>query len=176
MGLRWRNAKHPVDADIRESHDADPTVDRNELWVFTAAAGRISLVLQVLKPGPNVFDDLKSNTVTFKVFNPGPTVSSRRGMVRANLSCTPTNGFDVRVNGSGFVNNGYNGSTTSTSLTVNGAAANRQFVGSGPVYGQMQLLISGSLIPTAGNYTLQVCHAGTSSGTACATTTLRVDP
>ncbi|MBI4381274.1 MAG: peptidoglycan DD-metalloendopeptidase family protein [candidate division NC10 bacterium] len=137
------------------------------------------LAIQVLKPGPNFWDGQRSNTVQFTIFNPSPAISSISGTCQAGLNCTPSNGFDVRIFGSGFVNNIANigGSfVESTTLDINGAAANKSFLGQGPVYSQMQLFANGTLIPTAGTYTVRVCNAGTSQGTACSTGSLTVTP
>lgn len=137
------------------------------------------LAIQVLKPGPNFWDGERSNTVQFTLFNPVPVISSISGTCRANLNCTPSNGFDVRILGSGFVNNTafINGSfVESTTLDINGAATNKNFLGQGPVYSQMQLFANGTLIPTPGTYALRVCNAGTSQGTACSTGSLTVTP
>lgn len=137
------------------------------------------LAIQVLKPGPNFWDGQRSNTVQFTLFNPVPVIDSISGTCRANLNCTPSIGFDVRIFGSGFVNNSaFVGGTfvSSTTLDINGAAANMNLMGQGPAYTQMQLLANGSLIPTPGTYTLRVCNAGTSQGTACSTGSLTVTP
>jgi hypothetical protein len=138
-----------------------------------------ALAIQVLKPGPSFWDGQRSNTVQFTIFNPSPAISSISGTCQAGLNCVPSNGFDVRIFGSGFVNNSaFVGGTfvSSTTLEINGAAANMNLLGQGPVYTQMQLTANGSLIPTPGTYTVRVCNAGTSQGTACSTGSLTVTP
>lgn len=137
--------------------------------------------IQVLKPGPNLWDGQRSNTKLFTVFNPVPSISSITGTCKAGFNCTPANGYDVRINGSGYVNNiAYvNGSyITSTYTEINGNEEPiiSSHIGQGPVYNQLQLSINWSLIPTPGTYTIKVCNAGTSQGTACSTGNLSVIP
>lgn len=124
----------------------------------------------------NTATSTRSSTVSFVVYNPVPTVSSVSGSCRAGLNCTAANGFDVRVNGNGIVNNSTTTYVPSTFLQVNGVNANMSTVGQGPVYNQLQLMVNGSLIPTAGNYTLNVCNEGTLQGRACASGVLSVAP
>ena len=113
-----------------------------------------------------------SNSVTLSVYNPIPVINSISGTCAAGLNCTPANGYDVRVNGSGFVGTGAGNSK----LYVNGTQLGLNLIGSGPVYTQLQLMINGSLIPTAGTYTVQICNDETTSGTVCSTGSLTVVP
>lgn len=122
-----------------------------------------------------------SNIVQFTVFNPQPTVTSIAGSCRAGFNCTPANGFDVRINGTGFVNNLYmadagSSPVSSTYVQINGTVTPAILIGQGPVTGQLQLYVNGSLIPTPGTYTIMVCNAGTAQGTQCNTGSLTVSP
>lgn len=138
-----------------------------------------ALALQVIKPGDtNFFDGLRSNILDFAVFNPIPVVTSVSGHCRANLNCVPSNGYDVRVNGSGFINNIVKDAVyiSSTYAEINGKSTSISPIGQGPVFTQMQLWVNGALIPTPGAYSLQVCNAGTTQGTQCSTASLIVDP
>ena len=135
-----------------------------------------ALVIQVIKPGPNFWDGQRSNIMSFTIFNPVPIVNSISGTCRANLNCTPGNGFDVKINGSGFVNNLVNGSISSSYAEINGNSTPVSLIGQGPVTSQMQLYVNGLLIPTPGTYTVNVCNAGTIQGTACSTGSLTVTP
>ena len=135
--------------------------------------------MQVLKPGSSLWGGPRSNTVSFTIFNPVPDIISITGTCKADLNCTPSNGFDVRVNGTGFVNNQTytNGSWVANSLIeINGSEISPNYMGQGPLYNQIQLLINGSLIPTPGEYTVKICNAGTSQGTVCSTGYLTVEP
>lgn len=148
-------------------------------WGFSPFSYPGVLAIQVLKPGPSFWDGQRSNTVQFTIFNPSPAISSISGTCQANLNCVPSNGFDVRIFGSGFVANAFQGGGTpvsSTTLEINGAAANMSLLGQGPVYTQMQLFANGLLIPTPGTYTVRACNAGTSQGTVCSTGSLTVTP
>lgn len=135
-----------------------------------------ALVIQVIKPGPNFWDGQRSNIMSFTIFNPVPIVNSISGTCRANLNCTPSNGFDVKINGSGFVNNLVSSSISSSYAEINGSSTPVSLIGQGPVTSQMQLYVNGSLIPTPGTYTVNVCNAGTIQGTACSTGSLTVTP
>ncbi len=132
--------------------------------------------IQVLKPGSNFWDGQRSNTKLFMVYNPLPVISSITGSCKANLNCTVANGFDVRINGSGFVNNLVNGSISSSYAEINGSSTPVSLIGQGPVTTQMQLSVNGSLIPTPGTYSIKVCNAGTLQGTSCSTGSLNVIP
>ncbi|MBH0186913.1 MAG: IPT/TIG domain-containing protein [Nitrospira sp.] len=133
--------------------------------------------IQVFKPVLNFYDGQRSGTTTFTVFNPAPVITSITGTCRANLNCTPGNGFDVRINGSGFVANSPIGSVeSSTYIRINGRPANHFLIGQGPVATQMQLLANGLLIVTPGTYSLLACNDGTTAGTTCSTGDLTVVP
>jgi hypothetical protein len=134
------------------------------------------MVIQVLKPGPNFWDGQRSNTVSFTIFNPIPVVSSITGTCKANLNCTPGNGFDVRIYGSGFVRNLVNGKIDSTYVKVDGKPVNFSLVGQGPVSNALQLFINGMVIPTQGTYLIEVCNEGTFQGASCSTGYLTVTP
>lgn len=110
-----------------------------------------------------------SNSVTFSVYNPAPVINSISGTCRAGYNCTPANGYDVRINGSGFVGT-WNGSKV---YFNGGSEASPSFAGF-PVTTQIQLSINGSLIPTPGTYTIKVCNPSTASGTVCSTGSLTV--
>ena len=133
--------------------------------------------LQVLNIGPNYWDGEKSNKVTFKVFNPVPVINSITGTCKADLNCTPYYGNNIIINGNGFVNNiSYTNSTyvSSTYAKINGSETPVSILGQG--YSQLQLYINGSLIPSPGIYTIEVCNTGTSQGTVCSIGSLIVDP
>ena len=131
-----------------------------------------SMVIQVIKPGPNFWDGQRSNIVSFTIFNPIPVVSSITGTCKANLNCTPGNGFDVRIYGSGFVRNLVNGKIDSTYVKVDGKIVNFSSLGQGV----LQLFINGMVIPTQGTYLIEVCNEGTVQGTSCSTGYLTVTP
>jgi len=137
---------------------------------FTPSPG--SLVLQVVTY--DQWRERRSNTVSFTIVNPSPVISSITGACRADLNCTPANGFPVRITGSGFVNNLVNGSQPSTYAEINGRPTPVTLVGQRPVTGEMQLLVNGSLIPTPGTYSVKVCNVGTAQGTSCSTGSLMV--
>jgi hypothetical protein len=85
--------------------------------------------------------------------------------------------YDVRANGSGFVNNYFQVNTPNTSLKINGNPINPAgFGGQPPVYSQILIWINGSLIPTPGTYTIEACNNGTTQGTSCSTGSLTVLP
>lgn len=130
------------------------------------------MVIQVIKPGPNFWDGQRSNIVSFTIFNPIPVVSSITGTCKANLNCTPGNGFDVRIYGSGFVRNLVNGKIDSTYVKVDGKIVNFSSLGQGV----LQLFINGMVIPTQGTYLIEVCNEGTVQGTSCSTGYLTVTP
>jgi hypothetical protein len=132
--------------------------------------------IRVITPGPAFWDGQLSNVVSFTVLNPTPVVSSISGTCQADLNCTPSNGFDVRIFGSGFVWNTTTAGQKGTTVQINGSPANNDFLGQGPVYSQMRLLANGALIPSPGTYSLQVCNAGTAQGTVCSTGSLTVTP
>ena len=81
---------------------------------FTAFPAPGAYDIQVFKPVSNFYDGQRSGTSTFTVFNPAPVITSITGICRANLNCTPSNGFDVRINGNGFVANSPIGSVESS--------------------------------------------------------------
>lgn len=113
-----------------------------------------------------------SNSVVFNLYNPVPVINSITGTCKAGFNCVPANGYDVRINGSGFVGTG----AGSSKLYFNGTQIGLGWLGGGPVSNQLQLTINGSMIPTAGTYSVQVCNSGTASGTACSTGSLTVIP
>jgi hypothetical protein len=138
------------------------------------------LVLQVLNPGPNFWDGQRGNIVPFTIFNPIPTVSSIAGTCRAGFNCTAANGFDVKIQGTGFVwNNAFVGGgsyVSSTYAEINGRPTPVSALGQGPVVNVMQLSVNGTIIPTAGTYSVRVCNAATTQGTSCSTGSLTVTP
>jgi hypothetical protein len=137
------------------------------------------LALQVLNPGPNFWDGQKSNIVALSTVNPISTVSSVTGTCRAGFNCTPANGFDVKIQGSGFVNNiAFVGGdyVSSTYAEMNGSRVPVGALGQGPVFNAMQLFVNGTIIPTAGTYSVRVCNAATTVGTSCSTGSLTVTP
>ncbi|MGR3179030.1 MAG: Ig-like domain-containing protein [Candidatus Anammoxibacter sp.] len=135
-------------------------------------------ILVVNVTGPNLQGE-RSNTVPFTIFNPIPKISSISGTCSAGSNCGISNGFDVKINGSGFVRNSafINGQFFSSStLELNGQQLSPDTLGQGPVYSQMQLGVNGTLIPTPGSYEIKICNAGTTDGTSCTTATLTVTP
>jgi expansin (peptidoglycan-binding protein) len=129
-----------------------------------------------MNPVPSYDQGQRSNTVQFTFFNPVPVISSISGTCQANLNCTPSNGFDVRINGSGFVNKGsYSGGQyfTNPTVKINGNTGPNVDILS---QNQMQLYINGAYIPTPGTYTITICNAGTIQGTACSDGFLTVNP
>jgi hypothetical protein len=132
--------------------------------------GQLSInVAQLQSNGSYVYP---SNSVAFSIYNPAPVINSISGTCQAGLNCTPANGYDVRINGSGFVGTG----SGSSKLYFNGTEIGLGLIGGGPVSNQLQLMVNGSMIPTAGTYTVQVCNSETTSGTACSSGSLTVVP
>jgi hypothetical protein len=134
--------------------------------------------VQVFKPYPdNPADGLRSGPASLTSYNPPPEITSISGTCKANHFCSPTMGYDVRMVGSGFVQDYPINGKASTYVEVGGQTINATYIGQGgPVYTQFQLYISESKIPTPGEYTIKACNDGTIQGTSCSTGTLSVVP
>lgn len=150
---------------------------QNSYGFFPAFSHPGAYDIQVFKAGSDFYEGQRSGTMNFTVFNPAPVITSITGTCRADLSCTPSNGFDVRINGNGFVANSPVGSVeSSTYIRINGKPASHFLIGQGPVATQMQLWAHGSLIVAPGTYSLLACNDGTTAGTACSAGALTVVP
>ncbi|MEK7630504.1 MAG: 6-bladed beta-propeller [Patescibacteria group bacterium] len=133
--------------------------------------------VQLYNPVPSFSNGQRSNTVQFAVYQPSPVISSITGTCRAGQTCNLFNGYDVRVNGSGFVfGDSDNQGALSLQWDVNGTPIPRPDLNTRPVGTIGQLTVGGSVIVTAGTYTLRVCNYRTASGTVCASGPLTVVP